>query len=229
METCDDQNRIDGDGCSSSCQVEAGFFCAGQQCFSNCGNGQVEAFSNEQCDDNGRFPGDGCDVNCQIEAGFSCVVSPSGPSICRRQCGNGVREGLEQCDDFNVANGDGCSSACVIEPGWECELNFFGRSVCNSETVAYCGNGVFEPENNELCDDGNDVNTDGCTNGCFLDPNFNCQNVIGQKTECTSIFQQTVICLDPTVQLGSRALPNSVSFALRLTSIQATTYDQLVQ
>lgn len=53
-ETCDDGNTIDGDGCSSTCQLE-----------SRCGNGIVE--EGESCDDNNTLSGDGCSSTCQIE------------------------------------------------------------------------------------------------------------------------------------------------------------------
>lgn len=67
----------------------------------------------------------------------------------------------------------------MIEPGWTCTENQNGLSICTSDTVPFCGNGVFELVNNEQCDDGNNVNTDGCSNNCVLDPNFNCVNVPG--------------------------------------------------
>lgn len=208
--------------------VEPGFFCLGGNCLSLCGNGQIDPSSNEQCDDFNMNAGDGCSPSCQIEPGFSCVTGLQGFSICRPSCGNGILNALEQCDDFNVASGDGCSNTCVIEPGWECTQNLFGISQCTSATVAFCGNAVFEPANNEQCDDGNSINTDGCTNGCILDPNFVCTNVVGQQTSCAPP-QTAVICLDPSVPLGNRSLDPAVIIAFQSTSIQATTYAGFIQ
>lgn len=49
--------------------------------------------------------------------------------------------------------------------------------------VGYCGNGRYDPEREE-CDDGNNINTDGCSNDCTLNSNFVCVNVPGQTTTC---------------------------------------------
>lgn len=54
-EQCDDGNTTNGDGCSSTCQIETPV----------CGNGNLEA--GEQCDDGNTNNGDGCDSNCQFE------------------------------------------------------------------------------------------------------------------------------------------------------------------
>jgi cysteine-rich repeat protein len=91
-EQCDDGNTVSGDGCSSTCQKEAGPVC---------GNGVVE--DGEQCDDGNTKSGDGCSSTCQKETG--------------PVCGNGVVETGEQCDDGNTKSGDGCSSTCQIEQG----------------------------------------------------------------------------------------------------------------
>ena len=59
-ETCDDGNRVAGDGCNAYCQAEA------------CGNGVVEAM--EECDDGNLEDGDGCDSACDLDAGTCRVV-----------------------------------------------------------------------------------------------------------------------------------------------------------
>jgi cysteine-rich repeat protein len=59
-EQCDDGNRVDGDGCDATCQIEA------------CGNGLRQ--QGEQCDDGNMDPGDGCAM-CQIEPGYTCPVA----------------------------------------------------------------------------------------------------------------------------------------------------------
>jgi cysteine-rich repeat protein len=55
-ETCDDGNLLNGDGCSSTCQLEGAPVC---------GNGLVER--GESCDDGNTVSGDRCSSTCQIE------------------------------------------------------------------------------------------------------------------------------------------------------------------
>lgn len=90
IEHCDDGNLVDGDGCSSTCDVEAAPVC---------GDGVKEA--NEACDDGNTSSQDGCNAQCEIE------------HLCC--CGNGHVEPGEQCDDGNGHDGDGCSAGCQSE------------------------------------------------------------------------------------------------------------------
>ena len=85
-ESCDDGNTLDGDGCSSTCELE-----------SVCGNGILEG--NEVCDDGNTIGGDNCSSTCDAE----------------NFCGDGVLNTSEACDDGNTTNGDGCSSTCELE------------------------------------------------------------------------------------------------------------------
>lgn len=86
-ETCDDGNKISGDGCSSICKIEPPV----------CGNGRLE--KDEECDDGNKTSWDGCSSKCKIEP----------------VCGNHKVEKGEQCDDGNKKSGDGCSSTCQKE------------------------------------------------------------------------------------------------------------------
>jgi cysteine-rich repeat protein len=56
-EACDDSNTVNGDGCSSTCQIELPV----------CGNGHVEL--GETCDDGNTHNGDGCSSVCICEPG----------------------------------------------------------------------------------------------------------------------------------------------------------------
>ena len=85
-ESCDDGNTTNGDGCSSTCELE-----------SVCGNGILEG--NEVCDDGNTIDGDNCSSTCDAE----------------NFCGDGVLNTSEACDDGNTTNGDGCSSTCELE------------------------------------------------------------------------------------------------------------------
>ncbi len=152
-EECDDDNLVSGDGCSETCMDEDGV--------ARCGNGILEA--GEGCDDGGSENGDGCSADCQVESG----------------CGDGVVGAGEECDDGNTVSGDGCSflcrqefvcgdGVCEDENGETCEK-------CPTDCCPNCGDGVvdlyedvedpaYEPEE---CDDGNNVDGDGCSAGCI--------------------------------------------------------------
>ena len=117
-EACDDGNTTNGDGCSSTCELE-----------SVCGNGILEG--NEVCDDGNTIDGDNCSSTCDAEnfcgdgvldAGEACddgnTTNGDGcSSTCELEsvCGNGILEGNEVCDDGNTLDGDGCSSTCELE------------------------------------------------------------------------------------------------------------------
>ena len=97
-------------------------------------------------------------------------------------CGNGLLEDGEKCDDGNMKSGDGCSSHCVVEEGWECpnagkkceksDEPFTETSVCGNKKV----------EKNELCDDGNTKNGDGCSSECQIEDEWECPPTGGACT-----------------------------------------------
>ncbi len=64
-EGCDDCNTISGDGCSSGCQVEAGYTCVGggltgrDVCYETCGDG-ICTTPLYDCDQTNTANGDGC-------------------------------------------------------------------------------------------------------------------------------------------------------------------------
>ena len=76
-ETCDDGNRVSGDGCNSNCTNEStrdgGVTDAGSD--STCGDGVIQP--TEACDDGNRQPGDGCNADCIVEPSRVCVGQPS--------------------------------------------------------------------------------------------------------------------------------------------------------
>lgn len=171
-EACDDGNRNNLDGCSSSCQIEPGSQCytAGVPCES-CGNKLVEA--HETCEDgNGNdstdpATTDGC-AACQKQDGWSCPI----PGVACNKCGDGLLQGAEQCDDENATPRDGCT-ACVVDPGWSCSTNV-GASVCTS---LRCGDGHVA--GNEQCDDGNTTGGDGCSVRCLIESGYICPTTGG--------------------------------------------------
>lgn len=160
-ETCDDTNTTAGDGCSDSCLLEEGYACPirGALCVSVCGDGLLRGL--EQCDDGNVDPEDGCDTTCGRETGFACGTP--GAACALTTCGDRIVEGDETCDDGpNDVPFDSCFQ-CVQEPacdGGECE--------------AVCGDGLrFDSEG---CDDGNDINGDGCSSRCTVEAGFRCSD-----------------------------------------------------
>jgi cysteine-rich repeat protein len=191
FEQCDDGNRVDGDGCSSTCQIEIP---AEWTCF-------PAFYADGTCDC-------GCevlDLDCTSLSAAVCGFNncPAGETIApddnRRcvppGCGDGILNPGEQCDDGNLVSGDGCSSSCQVEPqcgngvlnpGEQCDdgnlTNGDGcSSTCTLEMTPLCGNGVLNP--GEQCDDGNLTNGDGCSSMCTLEAVAVCGNGILQAGE----------------------------------------------
>ena len=114
---CDDGNTVSGDGCSATCQVEAGWQCSGGNPFEAdlcknilCGDG-IPSVGPRDCDDGNTVGGDGCTSNCIVEEGVACDNSVS-PSVCTELCGDGRNMGVSACDDENSISGDGCDNLC---------------------------------------------------------------------------------------------------------------------
>ncbi len=157
-EECEDGNRLDGDGCSSSCELE----CAPEDepCTEVvCGDGILG--TGETCDDRNARSDDGCSSSCRIESGYVCPV-PGSPCEREPTCGNGVIEAGESCDDGDTSSSDGCSASCAIENGFDCTGM---PSMCRPTT---CGDGTTQ--GGEGCDDGNALPFDGCSSDCRLEP-----------------------------------------------------------
>jgi cysteine-rich repeat protein len=153
-ETCDDGNRLHGDGCSADCLSSE-----------VCGNGIVDATKGEACDDGNVVGGDTCQPDClsprcgdgvqDMQYNEGCddgALNSSAPDAnCREncqlgRCGDAVLDSNEICDDGNNASNDGCRFDCLSD-----------------ET---CGNGTVDFAELELCDDSNGISQDGC-GGCL--------------------------------------------------------------
>ena len=74
---CDDGNLINGDGCSSTCQIEVGWSCTGgsltspDRCTEICGDGLFFGVTTA-CNDGNLANGDGCSATCTVEQGWTC-------------------------------------------------------------------------------------------------------------------------------------------------------------
>lgn len=157
MLDCDDNNTVDGDGCSSTCSVEAGWTCSS-------GSSSTKSTCTSIC-----------------SAGY---IYNSSSSSCNEFCGDGKLYVL-QCDDGNNLDGDGCSSTCTLEPGFDCTagtptLATFCHVTCSTGYIwntgasacqEVCGDGfryVLQ------CDDGNTDNGDGCSASCQTESGYTC-------------------------------------------------------
>ncbi|MFN3200872.1 MAG: DUF4215 domain-containing protein [Bradymonadia bacterium] len=160
MEECDDGNDDNTDGCTDACAIQP------------------------------IALGDACDP-----AGFPCVeegycgepankgVEPI--NICiPHVCGDGIVGFMEQCDDQNDNEDDGCNSECqlvAIPDGAPCdpaedtlvcgENSFCAEQPAEGEedptfacAPVVCGDGIIAGA--ETCEDGNDVDGDGCSAMC---------------------------------------------------------------
>lgn len=216
-ESCDDGNRLNGDGCSTSCKIESGGSCimyTEKMYCTLCGDGYL--FPTETCDDGNKVNGDGCSNRCRYEKGFSCLdysspfdrSGPPVPSICTATCGNGVLDEIgsggmyapEECDDgVNhrgiTSDNDGCSRDCKVEEGYACTFQMGQRSVCGA--VPMCGDGALNTQSlrgpygmtiaAEECDDGNWDDSDGCSS-CRIDQGWNCTGESCEEVVCGDLY-----------------------------------------
>ncbi len=115
-------------------------------CINSCGNGLVDAADGELCDDGNKVNGDGCNNNCQYSCANPSTDCTAAPVCYVAQCSAGhvCQNAVDATqNDQPCASGKVCSAgACIIA----------------------CGNGIVDP--GEQCDDGNQVNGDGCNNDC---------------------------------------------------------------
>ena len=197
-EQCDDGNTAGGDGCSASCMKEAGFTCKkpGESCeaVKSCGNGVLDA--GEACDDGNTVSEDGCSADCEKEEGFTC--DKPGYSCISADCGNGVVDEGEECDSGEIAveyseMGDGvcgrdCHWAHYCGDGLLDQVDRDHGEQCDNKGVDtskdydgcdiycklsyYCGDG--QVTHSEQCDDGNQVDGDGCSSSCRIESSNVC-------------------------------------------------------
>ena len=93
------------------------------------------------CEDGNSVNGDGCNYNCIVEKGWVCSNYLDSLHVCRKLCGDGVKQTGETCDDGNSVTGDGCTSSCQVESGWTC----LTPGVRCTKNPSLCGNGRLDP------------------------------------------------------------------------------------
>jgi len=183
-EECDVFPFVVGDGCSDTCEVEAGFSCTGSPsvCTTGCGNGTVNG--SEQCDVGAFVAGDGCSDICREEVGYDCTGNA--PSVCTPVCGDHVVISPETCDDDDgtPTAGDGCSATCAVETGFTCP-------TAGAACLATCGDGLLR--GGETCDDDELVAGDGCSVICQEEAGYDCG--IAEPSVCTSTCGDSVVAV----------------------------------
>ncbi len=140
----------------------------------SCGDGMRNATAGEQCDT--IFDTPGCNAT-------TCKLPTCGDGYLNVQAG-------EDCDDGNIVDsGNGCSTTCKLNnicgngvvqnaigqfgPVEECDTSGVdgvqGGQQCNGATCKFnfCGDGHVNIGAGEQCDDGNQVDGDGCTSTCM--------------------------------------------------------------
>jgi cysteine-rich repeat protein len=184
-EGCDDGNADGGDGCSAACVVETGFFCThggvacevGDDADKTCGDGMVHI--GEECDDGNTDASDGCAADCTWETPaddftlYYYVTADADVGVIDYDagtCGDSIVQNGEACDDGGTAGGDGCAADCsAVEVGYYCDTA--GEACVDEDDAATCGDGTLDKY--EACDDGNEVDGDGCTD-CAVDSGWRC-------------------------------------------------------
>ncbi|EAS02540.2 myxococcus cysteine-rich repeat protein (macronuclear) [Tetrahymena thermophila SB210] len=112
---------------------------------------------------------------------------------CKPICGDKFKTPEEECETFDSSfeNVFGCDSNCKIVSGYKCfHQDPYILDICIS---SLCGDGKVDPS--EQCDDGNNINGDGCSLDCKQETGFNCQVQSGKST-CSSICGDNLVSQD---------------------------------
>jgi cysteine-rich repeat protein len=168
LEDCDDGAlNNERSSCRTTCE------------WNECGDGAEYTFDTngdngndlEQCDDGNSSNTDTCTNMC-MDA----------------DCGDGYVQGDEECDDGDETNTNGCSNKCtlpacgdgILQENEGCEVAANGDILTHGQTnpagvtcdtatctASTCGtNAEVNANAGEECDDGDDLDTNGCTTRC---------------------------------------------------------------
>ena len=136
-----------------------------------CGNGLVEPGNQEQCDDNNDVNTDGCTNLCKTNASpLMNTVKPvdvNGDGYVGQTDVEAVQSYLTSSNPKNVTSGMSAPPYLDTNGDWVIspqDMLLIGNY--NNGVNAYCGNQRIELQNGETCDDGNAMNSDGCSNSC---------------------------------------------------------------
>jgi cysteine-rich repeat protein len=154
-EECDGSDGVGPNQvCSDDCRLEQNLFCGDgvvqppEQCeLPNTENNEYCPQTTEECKDHKigiRDSFGDCNANCGCTKDhfqFVCVVG---------QCGATCTEDSD-CNDHDPHTTDTCKDDCS----------------CQHEENPFCGDGIIQPP--EECDDGNNVDGDGCSAVCTIE------------------------------------------------------------
>jgi len=153
-EMCDDRNATSGDGCSTTCTVEAGYRCTGMpsDCQPVCGDAMV--VGSEDCDGT-NLDGETC-MSRGFTAGTlacsgSCTFNTAGCTS--SSCGNSRIDTGEECDDGNTRAFDGCGASCQVEDGFYLPVRLRNGEGSNHGMLEVRLSGTWR----DVCDDTYDV------------------------------------------------------------------------
>ncbi|CAD8079131.1 unnamed protein product [Paramecium sonneborni] len=177
----------------------------------NCGDGELT--KGEQCDDGNNISRDGC-TDCKIDQFFTCTNKMLSRSICFQCVMNcqtcslkGLKGSCDQCyngyffkNDECLKCQDSCETCkdnktcltCTIIDAKPDELglcpkctNVKGYYIINRKCITKCGDAILVES--EQCDDGNNLDGDGCDSQCQIEKYYSCKETI-----CTKIPQPQV-------------------------------------
>ncbi|MBA3393312.1 MAG: DUF4215 domain-containing protein [Deltaproteobacteria bacterium] len=167
VEQCDDGNTTDTDDCRNNCKR------------ATCGDGVEASMATggffEECDGgtlNGTVATETatCNIDCtDVRCGDGKVNQTAA-----EQCDNGTLNNSATCDnDCTIpVCGDNHVNAATV-PAEACDPGAVGTNTagCDSDcTTPSCGDNHVNTAFGDQCEDGNNMNGDGCSNGCQLEP-----------------------------------------------------------
>ena len=88
------------------------------------------------------------------------------------------------------------------------------------DTCRLCGNGIRET--NEICDDGNLKDGDGCSNSCEVEDYYTCTAQIGKSSECQALCGDGYLFLNETCDDGN--LEDGDGCAADCTTVESNYY-----
>ncbi|MFC1864997.1 thrombospondin type 3 repeat-containing protein [Chloroflexota bacterium] len=142
-----DQSDVDGDGLGDACDDTVDDLDGDGIAIDNC----PFVPNADQSDSDGDGVGDACD-NC--------------PDVANAGQADGDGDGVgDKCDTSLMECLISSKSECGALPGcWWCETH----SMCSPDkSCLVCGNGILEHD--EECDDGNNIDSDGCSSTCTIE------------------------------------------------------------
>ncbi|CAK69779.1 unnamed protein product (macronuclear) [Paramecium tetraurelia] len=214
-EQCDDGNYFIEDGCNE-CLFQCGPYCqfcnkelnclicesnfklVHHLCAPICGD-KIVISGLEECDDGNDIKYDGC-FECQFQCNFGCKICESGK--CQDVCkvdeefinGKCIPIVLIKSEEIDP-NQSECKNHCLVCDGANC-LRCKQDYILENNKCFSCGNGIITKD--EECEDGNRINSDGCSNQCKIEEDWNCIDSLSFLSQCFPIAKISIVFLNST-------------------------------